>query len=416
MEFTPLEWIQPMMTEAEIIDGIKQDEFTFFYQPKISLITGKISGAEALIRWIKPDGAIIPPSAFIPVAEQSSLIKDITRHMFPKLVNDLMLLSDVEKLPVSFNTSARDFEDDAFTKMVLNSLETLQIPAGCLQVELTETATLEAGDKIKKNILPLRQAGIGLEMDDFGMGYSSLDTLGKWPFTAIKLDQGIVSRMLDSDKGSTIVESSIRMAHELGISIVAEGVENNAQYQHLLGSGCTKIQGFWISKPVPLDQYLSFVQEDIRWSGLPIGLIHMAIIDHVQWRKQLVSELLKAVSLPKDSPHRKHLKVPPLSCKECRLGHWYYGAGQMFRNRQSYRDLEKPHCNFHDTGILLVQLVQDGADMADLTPHLRNLSETSMDVLGQLQVLENEGLVDMHAAHHEWISHSLHPVNRRLKA
>jgi EAL domain-containing protein (putative c-di-GMP-specific phosphodiesterase class I) len=400
------------MTEAEIADGIKKDEFVFFYQPKISLLTGKVFGAEALIRWLKPDGSIITPDAFIPIAEQSSLIKDITRHMFPKLVEDLLLMMDIEPMTISFNTSAKDFEDDVFTKMILSTLETSRLPGSCLQVELTETVALEAGDRIKKNILPLREAGVGLAMDDFGKGYSSLDTLSQWPFTTIKLDQGIISRMFDSDKSLTIVETSIRMAHELGISVVAEGVENSAQYHRLLEAGCTKVQGFWISKPLPLDKYIAFVKEDIRWSGLPIGLIHMAIIDHMQWRKKLVSELVKAVSFPKNSPHREYLSPPPLSYQDCKLGHWYNGVGQMFQDRQSFKNLAKPHFEIHNIGKSIVKLVSNGANMEDLTSHLRELSALSMEVLGLLQELEIEGMVDMHAAHDDWLSHSLHPVNQ----
>ena len=253
------------LTEAEIIDGMVKDEFVFFYQPKISLITGKVYGAEALIRMVKPDGRIIPPEAYIPVAEQSPLIKEITRHMFQKLVKDLIVLIGLEPhMSISFNASARDFEDDVFTRMVLESLERFKLPAESLQVELTETATLEAGESIKRNILPLREAGIGLAMDDYGKGYSSLDTLSKWPFTTIKLDQGLIGRMFDSDKNLTIVESAIRMAHELGISVVAEGVENYEQYHRLLEAGCTRIQGYWISRPLTFDRYISFVNEDIR--------------------------------------------------------------------------------------------------------------------------------------------------------
>lgn len=399
------------ISEADIVDGLKQGEFTFYYQPKISLITGKVIGAEALMRWLKPDGTVIPPDRFIPLAEQSTLITQMTRHMFPKLVNDLMVLMDVDSLSLSFNASARDFEDDRFTRLILDTLETSQLPAQALQVELTETAALEAGDRIKQHILPLRHAGLGLAMDDFGKGYSSLDTLSQWPFTSIKLDQGIVSRMMESDKSATIVESSIRMAHELGISVIAEGVETNQQYHRLLEAGCTKIQGYWISKPLPLDQYIAFVEEDIRWSGLPIGLIHMATIDHVQWRKQLVSELVKVAAYPKDSMHRKYMSLPALSCKECRLGHWYYGAGQLFKERQAFRELEEPHCKFHESGRLLAQLVEDGAAIEDLTLHLRELSELSMEVLSQLQMLENEGLQDMHQAHNLWLAHALHPSN-----
>lgn len=402
-----------MITKETIIEAMKKDEFTFYYQPKISLVTGKVIGAEALIRWIKPDGTVIAPAVFIPLAEESLLITEITRHMFPKLVNDLLVLMDIDNgLAISFNTSAKDFEDETFTRQMLGALEASQLNGSSLQVELTETATLEAGDKIKTNIMPLRQAGLGLAMDDFGKGYSSLDTLSKWPFSTIKLDQGIVSRMLDSDKNATIVENAIRMAHELGISVVAEGVESNDQYHQLLEMGCTKIQGYWISKPLPLSQFISFVEADIRWSGLPIGLIHMAIIDHVQWRKQLVSELVKTASLPKDSPRRQYQDTPAMACTECRLGHWYYGAGQIFKDRVSFQQLEKPHCEFHEVGTTLVKLVADGADIEMLTPKLRELSELSMKVLGHLQTLENEGLMDMHAAHDDWIAHSLHPKNQ----
>ncbi len=395
-----------MIIESDIVDAIKANQLTFFYQPKISLISGKVIGAEALIRWIKPDGTIIMPDSFIPVAERSSLIKNITQHMFPKLMNDLLLLSDIDKLTYSFNATARDFEDDTFSKMMLNSLEASQLPSKHLQIELTETALLDAGHNIIKNIHSLSDAGVGLAMDDFSRGYSSIDTLSKWPFDTIKLDHGIISRMLDSEKNSTIIESTIRMAHELGMSVVAEGVETNDQYHHLLASGCTKVQGFWISKPLPLSEFITFVEQDIRWSGLPIGLIHMAIIDHIQWRKQLVSELTRVCALPTDAPQRKLLNTPPLSCKHCRLGLWYYKEGQTFAHRQSFQEVEKPHQAFHEVGVRLTQLVADGAKMDALMPELRLLSEYSMEIMGKLQTLENEGLQDMHAAHQAWNAHS----------
>lgn len=401
-----------MKTAPEILEGLRKDEFTFFYQPKISLITGKVIGAEALIRWIKPDGKLIPPAEFIPVAEQSSLISQISQHMFPKLVKDMLLLTDVEDLSLAFNASAKDFENGQFTHLVLETLDHSQIDPARLQIELTETVTLREDPNIRENILPLRNAGVGLAMDDFGKGYSSIDTLSRWPFTTIKLDHDIISRMLDSDKNATIVDSAIRMAHELGISVVAEGVETNAQYHHLLAAGCTKVQGYWISKALPLHDFITFINQDIRWSGLPIGLIHMATIDHVQWRKQLVTELVKVVSLPKDSPHRKYLNTPPLSCHDCRLGRWYYGAGQGFRSRTSFLAVEQPHMNFHEIGNLLIKMVGNGANMEDLTPQLRALSDASMEVMHELQTLENEGLMDMHTAHEAWTSHAFHPQNK----
>ncbi len=387
-----------MQTESDIRKGIANDEFTFFYQPKVSLVTGKVTGSEALIRWIKPDGTVILPSLFIPIAEQSSLIKEITCHMFPKLVKDILVLTDVDDhLVTSFNTSAKDFEGDCFTQSVLDIFKNSALPANRLQIELTETATFEAASVIHDNIMILRNAGFSLAMDDFGTGYSSIDTLSKLPFTTIKLDQGVVGRMLVSDKNATIVSTSIRLAHELGLSIVAEGVESEEQFHYLLNAGCTEVQGFWISRPIPICQFISLLSSDTSWStGIPVGLIHMAMVDHVQWRKNLVSELIKAASLPKNHPNRQSLKTPPLSCTECRLGLWYYSAGQMFHNRIVFQALEHPHDELHKTGQLLVQLVGDGANMKTLTPYLQKLSASSMEVLNKLQNLEDEGLTDIH--------------------
>jgi hypothetical protein len=297
--------------------------------------------------------------------------------------------------------------------MVLDSLEASRLNPEALQVELTETVTLQSNAAIKHNILPLRSAGVGLAMDDFGKGYSSIDTLSRWPFTTIKLDQGLIGRMLESNKNATIVESAIRMAHELGISVVAEGVETNEQYHHLLAAGCTKVQGYWISKALPLHQFITFVEEDIRWSGLPIGLIHMAIIDHVQWRKQLVTDLVKVALLPKNSPQRRYQNTMPLSCHECRLGRWYYGPGQIFVDRTPFLAVDEPHRQFHEIGKTLIEMVTEGASMEDLTPHLRELSDASMLVMRHLQTLENEGLMDMHIAHAEWSSHEFHPHRQK---
>ena len=388
-----------MQTESDIRKGIENNEFTFFYQPKVSLVTGKVTGSEALIRWIKPDGTVILPSKFIPIAEQSGLIKEITCHMFPKLVEDILVLTDVdEHLVTSFNTSAKDFEDNCFTQSVLHTLKNSALPASKVQIELTETATFEAASVIKDNIMILRNAGLSLAMDDFGTGYSSIDTLSKLPFTTIKLDQGIVGRMLTSDKNATIMSTSIRLAHELGLSIVAEGVESEEQYHYLLNAGCTEVQGFWISRPIPISQFISFISTDFSWSsGIPVGLIHMAIVDHVQWRKNLVSELIKTASLPKEHANRQLLKTPPLSCTECRLGRWYYGVGQtMFHDRTAFEELEFPHYDLHKIGQLLVEMVGNGAKMETLTPYLQKLSASSMEVLSKLQNLEDEGLTDMH--------------------
>ena len=123
----------------------------------------------------------------------------------------------------------------------------------------------------------------------------------------------------------------------------------------------------------------------------------MAIVDHIQWRKNLVSELIKTASLPKEHPNRQLIKTPPLSCKECRLGRWYYGVGQtMLHDRVAFQELEFPHDDLHKIGQLLVEMVGNGAKMETLTPYLQKMSARSMEVLNKLQNLEDEGLTDMH--------------------
>lgn len=385
-----------MKTEKQIIEAIKGNELTLFYQPKISLVTGKVLGAEALIRWVTPSGEVVMPKDFIPLAERSSLITEITRHMFPKLVEDMVVINDVEPQVISFNASARDFHDDVFTTMVLRALCASQLAPANLQIEITETAALESGDLIRKNILPLQEEGVELAMDDFGTGYSTLDMLSKWPFSTIKLDQGIIGRMLSSDKSATIVNLAIRMGHELGINVLAEGVESRDQHEHLLEAGCAAVQGYWVSPALPLADYIDFVRRDNRWSSLPIGMIHMAIIDHVQWRRQLVSKLLRAVIEPQGSPIRDMLDLPPLSCRECRFGRWYYSYSNMFKERPYFQALDQPHCELHEVGEQLVQMVREGASLKEITPHLRTLSECSIHVLSLLQSLENEALGDLH--------------------
>lgn len=400
------------ITEQTIRDALERDEFIYHYQPKVSLITGKVIGAEALIRWISTDGEIIYPNEFIPLAEQVGLINQISCHMFRKLVRDLLIFFDLcPDLVVSFNASANDFRDERFIRLALESLQQLKIPPRNLQIEITESTVLSADDEIKKHILALCDTGMELAMDDYGTGYSTLDTLSQWPFTTIKLDRGIISRMLDSPKSQTIVESSIRMAHELDVNIVAEGVESDKQYQMLLESGCTKVQGYWISLPLPLDDFIYFIQQDLRWSGLPIGLIHMATVDHIQWRKRLVSEVVRIGATAPDSEERKCVTHASLDHHDCRLGKWYYGVGQHFKGCPDFDAIEEPHRQFHALGAQLFEIVKSGGSVQTLTPYLSEFSLSSGLILNSLQKLEHKGLVEMHCAHKAWEEHHLYPTN-----
>lgn len=390
-----------MITEKRILKALRENRFIFHYQPKASLVSGKIVGAEALIRWISDEGIVILPWEFIPLAEKSELISKITNHMFSRLVNDIQFLQTAggeAMLPISFNASARDLEDRNLVRQVVSILEKNVIKPEAIEIELTETEALSGGDELMKNLSLLRDTGIALTMDDYGTGYSSIDSLSKWPFSTIKLDQGIISRMLESSKNAKIVQSSIRMGHELNINVVAEGVETKEQCKFLIEAGCKTAQGYLISKPLALSQLTAF-QSNALWPSLPTGLIHMAMIDHIQWRRQIVRHVLACAQLPADSPKRLNVNCPELSYRDCSLGKWYFDEGKHFSGNMVFRALDVPHRELHDIGSALIEKINEGASLNDIAPLLHDLTECSKILLGLLESLEDQGIAEMHRMH-----------------
>lgn len=385
-----------MITEAKIREGLRDDQFLFHYQPKVSLESGAIVGAEALIRWEEPDGSTHRPDDFIPLAERSQLIKEISGHLFPKLIADILTLHHTTSIPISFNVSARDFDDTVLCREILDSLDRHHLEPESIEVEITESQAMACGRQVMRNLARLGAAGIGLTMDDYGIGYSSIDTLSKWPFTTIKLDQGIIGRMLESEKNATIVRSSIRLGHELNIHVVAEGVENRDQYGFLLEAGCKVGQGYLFGKPLALEEFIAFEELHCRSPGIPSGLIHMAMIDHLQWRRRLVSYALKRAELPADSPLRQSAGYPALSPYECRLGKWYFGEGQLFAGHPAFVTLDVHHRTLHEIGNRIVGLIQAGARADAINPVLQELANCSVLLLTVLEALEDSGLADMH--------------------
>jgi len=235
--------------------------------------------------------------------------------------------------------------------------------------------------------------GIGLAMDDYGTGYSSIDLLSQWPFSVVKIDKEMIHRMLSSNKSTTIVQSSIHMAHQLGIDVVAEGIESAEVYNFLLNAGCTVAQGFWLSKPIPLSDFLTFIKRDKRWSGLPIGLIHMAQLDHIQWRRSLVDKVM-AMAFSEPRIHTvQRIEAEP-DHRNCKLGQWYYSYGQEYIGFPAFDALHKPHQQLHEVGKLLVNAINENATRDDITRLLRLLTSKSGEVLALLQELESEALFE----------------------
>ncbi|MCC7277727.1 MAG: EAL domain-containing protein [Chromatiaceae bacterium] len=378
---------------AAIKQALRNEEFVYYYQPKISLLTGKVSGAEALMRWVKPDGEVIPPDNFIPLAIESGLIKQMTLAMLPRLMADLSIIQDIlPGLVMSFNLTAWNLESDEIVKAVRAAIAKFQLDPGLLQAELTESSVIHSSGKARDHILELTGMGLGLAMDDFGTGFSSIEVLSQWPFSAVKIDQGLIRRMETSDKCTTLVRSSIQMAHQLGIKTVAEGVESRPVFDFLLNAGCTEAQGFWLGRPMAFPDFLTYLKRDERWSSVPSGLIHIAQIDHIHWRRSLIDHAIAKAFGQEGGNAIKGLEVE-MNPRLCRFGQWFQDQGRHFAGLPAFDALAVPHDELHRLGQELLLAVEQGQPSDRITHLIRLLTDQSGEILERLQALEYESLV-----------------------
>lgn len=386
-----------MITNQEIEHGLEAHQFCLFYQPKFSLITGQIDGSEALIRWMRPDGAITLPSEFIPIAERTALIKKISSCVFGLLISDLATLRRTNFTPVSFNVSACDFEEETLMRYILDEVKVNNVPAELIEIEITENQALSCDEPVLNNIRVLCDAGFGLAMDDYGIGYSSVDTLSKWPFSTIKIDQGLIARMLSSDKNASIVRSAIRLGHEINVEVVAEGVETQEQMDFLVEAGCKKVQGYLISKPLPLTEVA--LQEPCKDCpvSMAVGLVHMAIMDHIHWRKTMASYAYRNALLAPTSPYRQERGYPTLSCSQCVVGRWTLQEGQRFSHLSEFSELDIAHKGLHSVGGEIVAGIQRGAGPVEINRLLGEMTRCSLKLIESLTSLENHGLAAIYS-------------------
>jgi diguanylate cyclase (GGDEF)-like protein len=234
--------------------AIEDDELVLHYQPKVDLETGRVSGVEALVRWQHPERGLLAPDTFVPLAEQTGLMKSLTTNVLEQALRQTAAWAD-EGLSVrmAVNVSARDLHDDAFCDRVSDALNRTGVPASMLELELTERVVMADPARAMENLTALSRLGVRLSLDDFGTGYSSLAYLRRLPVTEIKIDKSFVLRMDVDDEDATIVRSTIDLAHGLGLRVIAEGVETAETWQRLSDLGCDAAQGYFLSRPHPAD-------------------------------------------------------------------------------------------------------------------------------------------------------------------
>ena len=243
------------MLEQHMRSALEQGVFEVFYQPKMDARTGCMRGMEALIRCRQPDGTLLSPGEFIPVAEETGLIVPLGRQVLTQACKDACLLMDSGfQVPVSVNISAVQFREDNFFDMIRRGLQDSGLPAYLLELEITEGVLADNVVKARETLEALKRMGVRLAIDDFGTGYSSLSYLKQLPIDVLKIDQSFVPDMLDDHSDAAIIEAIVRMGQALGLELIAEGVENQEQAISLMALGCWLMQGYHYCRPVPFLQ------------------------------------------------------------------------------------------------------------------------------------------------------------------
>jgi diguanylate cyclase (GGDEF)-like protein/PAS domain S-box-containing protein len=251
--------------ELGLRDALEYDQFVLYYQPKINLTTGEISGMEALLRWTHPDLGLIPPMEFLPIAEDCGLIVPIGQWVLREAGRQVKEWMDAG-LPVSpgaVNVSALEFRSEGFLENVRTTLQDTGLDARHLELELTETVLMQHAESTVSVLRSLKAIGIRLAVDDFGTGYSSLSYLRQFPIDSLKIDRSFVRDITCQTDDAPIVRAVITMAQSLKQRVVAEGVETEAQLIFLRTHGCDEAQGYYFSKPVTAEQFAKLLDTGV---------------------------------------------------------------------------------------------------------------------------------------------------------
>ena len=249
-----------MMTELR--QAIEQNQLCLYYQPKINLKENKCVGVEALVRWNHPEKGQILPDAFIVDAEKSNTIKSLTQWVLTTAIEQSAQWNkEGFCIDLSVNISARDFQDPALLKLIEDKISNSSIEPACLTLELTESAVMTDTKKAFDSLSKLDKMGVKLAIDDFGTGYSSLDYLKRLPVDELKIDRSFVIDMATSKNDAAIVRSTIDLAHNLGLSVVAEGVEDQNSLDLLEKMGCDTMQGYFTCRPLPADEISEYLSK-----------------------------------------------------------------------------------------------------------------------------------------------------------
>ena len=258
---------------GELRQAVEQEQFVLYYQPKVSLATNRVVGVEALARWRHPNGSLVLPDTFIPLLEQTGLIRNLTGWVMDEAMGAARELQNRGlSVPIAVNLSARDLQDPHLAEDFAEQLAVHNAPAGWLELEITESAVMVDAAAALDVLHRLSAMGLKLSIDDFGTGYSSLAYLKKLPVQAVKIDKTFVMGMVKDDNDRAIVNTGIDLAHNLGLQVVAEGVDEDQVLQQLRGRGCDLAQGHYISRPLLFEELIEWLEKSSWATGVDRAL------------------------------------------------------------------------------------------------------------------------------------------------
>jgi len=253
--------------EADLRQALAEGQFVLHYQPQIGM-RGEVIGAEALVRWQHPQRGMVPPADFIALAEQTGLILPLGEWVLKQACAQLASWHQqphTAALTMAVNVSARQFRQPDFVAQVLGIIERSGAAASQLKLELTESLLVRDVDDIIAKMAALKAHGVGFALDDFGTGYSSLAYLKRLPLDLLKIDQAFVRDLLTNPSDAAIARTVVSLGHHLGLSVMAEGVETPEQHDYLARLGCHAFQGYLFSKPMPVGDFMAYVDRHERF-------------------------------------------------------------------------------------------------------------------------------------------------------
>lgn len=376
------------MTLERMQEGLRRGELCFHYQPQVSLFTGEVTAVEALIRWQSAEEGMVMPHHFLPLAEESGFISEITATLFERLIADANLLYSLyPRLRVFFNLSGAELADPA---LCADLAIQLRQRAHCLKqlgVEVREECLGEHAEA--EGLARLHELGLSLTVDGFTAAHLSLERLAGGLFSQVKIDRTRISALQHNPEVEVVVRGMIHSAYRAGLSTVAEGVEDLATCARLQALGCSAMQGYLVSRPLALADLVDFLADrHRRWPVNPAGMLHLAQVGHLEWKKALVDAAFAFD--PQQHARASLWRAQVLDPLRCMVGQWYYSLSQTFAGMSEYRALEAPH---HEVHRLAHQLLEEATrrerDPQAMMRLSQQLSEASVELLQALQTLED---------------------------